>query len=514
MLQCCGFFRKEAQLMTLQPSLPSVLLLSESESLAALDRRALREVGVTQIQVMTSGIAAARILAGLAPNPGGLQPDVIVCAQKLEDMDGERFCAILRLHPRLLAMPVLLILPSDSEVEQLKTLGCGASALLGRPYSVTDLKATLAVLEVSPKRLPQLQKAARYTDTKAFDAALDTYGLLLKPVRQPEDYFRVGMQDLQQQRWNNAINAFQRALRDAQIKGEAELGMAVAWKGKGDLTRYRACLAQAAATFVRAGHWRRARAVHARVLQEDPGAKSPFLAEARQLMRQGLYDEAAEILAQGFEVTSKSQLCDKIAQTCLTSEEPEHMLRQLERSLGRALGAQGDRLGSDIRTCLDELIRQQEARRREAAAERQWSVSRRMARQREMQEGAAQESADSGAEQAKEPTGEEKTEPRGTAPETGAPSALTALAGRARTSRVTVSGVVSPQDGDRPALMPLDEDAAASPRGSVRDSASRLPVVEPLSETEATSKLFTGKPRLNELLSVMKCTWKLVRRDK
>ena len=228
-------------------SLPGVLLLSESEALAALDRRALRDAGVARIRVMTSGIQAARILAGLATDSQGFQPDIIVCGQKLADMDGEQFCAILRLHPRLLAVPILLILPNDSEVEQLRTLGCGASALLGRPYSVTSLKEQLVTLAASQPRLTQLQQAARYTDTKAFDAAVATYGILLKPVRQPEDYFRVGMQCLQQNRWNNAINAFQRALRNAQIKGEAELGMAVAWKGKGDLSRFRAWLAKAAA---------------------------------------------------------------------------------------------------------------------------------------------------------------------------------------------------------------------------------------------------------------------------
>lgn len=502
--------------MTLKPRLPGILLLSESEALAALDRRALRDAGAARIQVMTSGIEAARILAGLVPNPSGLQPDVIVCAQKLEDMDGEQFCAMLRLHPRLLAMPVLLILPNDSEVEQLKTLGCGASALLGRPYSVADLKTTLAVLEASQKRLSQLQKAARYADTKAFDAALATYGLLLKPVRQPEDYFRVGMQCLQQQRWNNAINAFQRALRNAQIKGEAELGMAVAWKGKGDLARYRAYLAQAAATFVRARRWHRARAVYARVLQEDPRAKSPFLAEARQLMRQGQYDEAAEILAQGFEVTSKSQLCDKMAQACLASEEPERMLRELERSLGRALGAQGDRLGGDIRECLDELIRQQEVRRREAAAERQWSVSRRLARQREMQEDTTQASAQPGAEQhaaqdkEQAQAGEEKKGPRNVAPATATHATL---GGRPRTSPLAGAGVVSLQEGGRQALTPLG-DASAASGASARDAASGFPALEPVTEAEATSKLFTGKPGLNELLSVMKYTWKLARKDK
>ena len=102
-----------------------VLLLSESESMAALDRRALREVGVDRIEGLTSGVAAARMLAGLDEFPPSFKPDVVICSQRLSDMDGEQFCAILRLHPLLLDMPILLILPHDSEVEQLRTLGLG-----------------------------------------------------------------------------------------------------------------------------------------------------------------------------------------------------------------------------------------------------------------------------------------------------------------------------------------------------------------------------------------------------
>lgn len=481
-------------------SLPSVLLLSESEPLAALDRRALRDAGVARIRVLTSGIQAARILAGLASDSQGFQPDIIVCGQKLADMDGEQFCAILRLHPRLLAMPILLILPNDSEVEQLRTLGCGASALLGRPYSVTALRDQLVTLAASQPRLTQLQQAARYADTKAFDAALSTYGILLKPVRQPEDYFRVGMQCLQQNRWNNAINAFQHALRNAQIKGEAELGMAVAWKGKGDLSRFRAWLAKAAATFVRARRWHRARAAYARLLQDEPSAKSPFLSQARQLMRQGHYDEAADTLAQGFEVTPKGQFCDKIAQTCLSADEPERMLRDLEASLGRAMGARGNRLSDDIRDSLDALAREQEARRRQAATERRWRVSRMLAGQKE-----------SGEEAEAAPTPESPPE---NAPEqTAAPPPAK---GRPRTSQITATRVLPPDEGSpRPALdLRMDDFAESDGRNQRAAQADHAVMLAPLTEAEATSGLFTECPKLNELLSVMKLTWKLVRRHK
>lgn len=215
----------------------------------------MREVGVDRIEGQTSGVAAARMLAGLDEFPPSFKPDVVICSQRLSDMDGEQFCAILRLHPLLLDMPILLILPHDSEVEQLRTLGCGASALISRPYSFSQLKAHLDFLANSRSSLDDLEKAAHLADTRAFDEAVATYGILLKPIRQPEDYFRVGMQCLEQRKWNSAINAFQRAMRGALIQGKAELGMAAAWKGKGDMARYRHYLSLAAATFVRARQW-------------------------------------------------------------------------------------------------------------------------------------------------------------------------------------------------------------------------------------------------------------------
>lgn len=495
-----------------RPDQLHILLLSESEALAALDRRALRDAGASRVDIMTSGVQAARMLAGLSPGANAPRPDAVVCGQKLADMDGEQFCAILRLHPLLLALPVLLILPNDSEVEQLKTLGCGASALLGRPYSVTDIKNQLETLAASEQRLSQLQKAAQLADTKAFDAALATYGMLLKPVRQPEDYFRVGMQCLQQSRWNNAINAFQRALRSAQIQGEAELGMAAAWKGKGDLARCRVYLAQAAATFVRARRWHRARAVYARLLQEDPAAKSPFLTEARQLMRQGHYDEAAEVLAQGFEMTSQSQLSDKVAQTCLTAEEPRRMLEALENSLGRVMGQQGVRLSDDIRESLDDLIRRQEERRRQAASERQWRASRQMARQREN----AEQDEEIAAKR------EEQATEAALAALAGSPTAPSAVAGagetrptgggRPRTSVITGTSVPT-FDAQEAHFAVAGSSLSPVSDGKAAETAPVAPApLEPLTEAEATSGLFYGRPGLNELLSVMKLTWKLARR--
>lgn len=484
-----------------RPAGLNILLLCENESLTSLDRRALREAGASRVECMTSGITAARMLAGLDDSGPGFTPDIIVCSQKLADMDGEQFCAILRLHPLLLGLPVLLLLPNDNEAEQLRTLGCGASALLARPYSINVLKAHLDSLAAAASDVQQLKTARQFTDTSAFDQALETYGMLLKPVRRPEDYFRVGMQCLQQRQWNTAINAFQRALGGALIQGQAQLGMAVAWKGKGDMARYRHYLGLAAATFVRAKNWHRARAVYAGLLREDPEAKSPFLSESFQLIRQEKYDEAAEVLSHGHELTPRHQMTERLAQTCLSADQPQRMLEKLEASLGRIMGAAAGTLADDIRSNLEGLARQQEEKRRQAAAEAQWRAVRQAARQRENAEQAeaARAAGSPQTTDAVSRSGSGDTQTHGTA----APPVPVPLWGQDLN-----------QDGEgRSAQAPSEaRQQARAQDGHEEDSAE--PVLEPLSETEGTSGLFSKKPGLNELLSVIKYTWKMARRHK
>lgn len=494
--------------MPAPPNLPDVLLLCESEPLGALDKRALREAGAVEVRVMTSGVAAARMLAGLTPAKSVFFPEIIVCTQKLEDMDGEQFCAILRLHPRLLAMPILLILPNDSEAEQLKTLGSGASALLGRPYSVPALQEKLAVLVAERPRLDQLRLAARHTDTSAFDAALATYGILLRPERQPEDYFRVGMRCLGENRWNHAINAFQRALRSAQIKGEAELGMAAAWRGKGDQPRFHAWLARAAETFVRARRWHRARTAYARLLQENPAARSPFLAEAHRLIRENAYEEAAEALAQSLEVTPRAQ--DKFARVCLAAESPEAMLAALEAGLGKAMGEiAGDVLSQDIRESLNAFAREREERQRQVAAERQWQLSRAMAARRGP--GVNADSA-SGVGAEGEMAAPVPQTDGGAVPLDGPPAPLRREQERPAESAPQRSPVFSEEERSSSAVWSAQKSVGKAPDPVTASSPS--PALRPLTEADATTGLFAGRPRFNELLSVIKLTWKLMRRTR
>lgn len=477
---------------------PSVLLLCKSEQAAAVDKRALRDAGITRIRTMTAGLDAARIMAGLEPEKAPLTPDLIVCQHRLEDIDGEQFCALLRLHPRLLGLPVLLLMPNADEEAQLRALGCGASALMGRPFSVEDLRRQIHALMADGQRLEQLDKGRENADHQAFDDALATYGVLLKPVRSPQDYFYVGMRCLEEKRWNVALSAFQRSLQGAQIRGEALLGMAVAWRGKGDDVRCRRCLEQAALTFALARRWHNARTVFIRLLREDPQAKSPFLTAAQRLMRENRYADAAKALAAGIDLTPPQLVGARLAQICVASGRPESMFSQLRQHLDGELGQQAVDLSAAIRGRMEELQREQQERRQQRAQERQRLIAREMrARSRDSETSSGSGVADG-------PLAEQPV--------------------AALLDAVTADPEPSAETGTDRRGIPLTDEQPSRPAEAFRPSlpasdpslppAAPSPYLAPLSEEDASSTLFQRLPGVNELCSVIKCTWKLARRRK
>lgn len=356
----------------------SILLLAENEKAAALERRALRDIGAQHVRLCSSGIEAVLALAGRAPFGDGFKPDLVICQSQLEDMDGEQFCAIARQHPLLKHFPIILVLANDQEAKLLFALGCEASAIIGRPYSLDALKREISSLMADSGRDSVVAAPADNAQLKAFDEAVATYGVLLKAGREPEDFFRAGMRCLSDQRWNGAVAAFERAMRDERFKADAELGLAAAWRGLGDMGKFRHWLGVAGESFLASKKWARARKTHARLLQQDPGARNPFLAEAHRLARQGEYAQAAEVMAEGLPIIARRKIGERYARVCLAAEEPDRMFVALQSALATYAGPQHEALGQEIRSSLDVMEEQKEDRQRAQAAERKWELSRAM----------------------------------------------------------------------------------------------------------------------------------------
>ena len=479
--------------------LPDILLLSESQALNAVDKKVIREAGAGQIETMTSGEGAARRLAEDLSLAGQI---IVVVNERLSDMSGEQFCDIIRLHPRLLALPVLLVLPSDSDLDQLVTLGCGASALIARPYSVEAMRTALIKLTYAPAPLNLLKEGKKLSDTRQFDACLENFRLVLRPNRhQPEDFFKVGMQCLEQKKWNSAIMAFHHALSSQLIKGEAELGMSAAYKGKGETREAEHWLGRAAETFVSAGRWHLARTVYAKLVASNAQARNPFFMQARRQIGQGEYDAAAVTLTEGLNTVPHNVVSEKMAELCALARSPETMLSYLEEALQKR--REDDTL---IRSSLAKefalKLKEQQARKSKASEQRTEDLSRRLGlRNREQeselppdQEKEEEETASDGACESRS---EEIRRPAATR-ETALPDAVQEQRKKPRIGIATrseenfLSGLVSLPGDNQHEL--ANKKTYALPRFS-RSGLTHLPY-------------------LHEIVDIVRLTWQSVRRSR
>jgi tetratricopeptide (TPR) repeat protein len=284
-------------------------------------------------------------------------------------MSGDGFTALARSHPRLAGLPILRVGAGDTAEEKLAALSLGYSALLVRPYSGEGMRHALEDAERFREEREALELGGALLNTELFDKALERFEAVLEICRRddPEQALRKGLEQLRQREWDGAIQSFRSALRRLALRGEAELGIALAWKGKGDHDAYRRYLERAGHSFARAAKWHRARVAYAALLRGDPGARSPFLLEAERLIRAGLFEEAATALAEGHDLTPREPLRERLAGALLYgSDDPERDADALGRSLREKAPRAAAGFAEEVRGEIGERKRRMRERRREA----------------------------------------------------------------------------------------------------------------------------------------------------
>lgn len=445
----------------------TALLLVNTEANASVDRRALRHAGVSNVRVLTSGLVAARLLAGILP-PDSLEcaapmPEVVLCHSNLADMRGADFVALVRNHPQLLDLPIITMASNDDEAHKISSLAAGYSALLVRPYAPAQLRATLLQAARNANDADYLRSAAQNIQQGDFDRALAQYSLLGHGQEVPEQAFQDGMLFLQKRQWDQAIHSFQKAMRQITLKGEAELGLATAWKGKGDLERYRHYLAEASHTFARALQWHKARSVYARLLTADPQASSPFLSMAERLVRESRFEEATTALAAGYDLNPQTPVARALARACLYTDAPDYAAQRVEASLRQtSMEHIAPQLGQQIRESMADEEQKIQERQRKANAQQNW------------------------------------LEPDLQDMELPLPRACFREHAHSKTSN----------SRSRKGI-PLSDTGADAENAVASTAAPKTRVLAPLNPEDAETSLFSSMPGLNEALSVAKFTWKL-----
>lgn len=311
----------------------TAMLLVPNEDSAVIDKRELRKLGIQNISIYISGIEAANVLAKLNATDVALLPQVILCQEQLVDMTSSEFVILIRNHPQFLGIPVLALASHASVADEVNALASGFSALLVRPYSSTALKETIIEAECQALFIEKLKQIHMPTTVEKFHNALKKINYVKSLEHMPMEYFKEGLNSLRQKKWDNAIGIFQKSIRQAGIKGNSELGLAAAYKGKLNIERYKHYLNMACLTFAKNKQWKKARTVYIQLLKEDVVALNPFIQLAEYFIREGRFDDAASSLAAGHDLGSNNNLAANIAHACAHVNSPKDAIKILIENL-------------------------------------------------------------------------------------------------------------------------------------------------------------------------------------
>lgn len=312
----------------------SVLVLADSEGIAFIDRSALHGQGIRHVRQLSSGEEAARILAKQAKKAASQYDappfDLIICNAALTDMSGTEFVTLIRKHPALVAIPVILASADATRSDVLTAIRSGCSGFLLRPYTISAFEEQL---ELAAKALPgnimnrlmhHANAAMQEHSEAAFEDALSTLHTVVEIARpKAEILYEEGMEKLSTGDYSGAIASFNRAVRLNVLYAEAYVGLSQAWRGKGDARQAQKYLRLAGEAYARLEQFTKARAVFQQLTKERPDIANPLLGTATSLLKQGNYTAAAKAFAESHRLTPDLDMNTQISRACHFTDKPE-----------------------------------------------------------------------------------------------------------------------------------------------------------------------------------------------
>lgn len=125
---------------------PCRILLADSGDLLCTQVQAMLASTECEIVAVKDGFEALCRLPGI-------RPDLLLIASELPRLSGLQVCALLRQSPDFNTLPVVVMVGSESSLEQTRAMLAGASDCLPKPFRRNELEAVLS-------RLSECQAAA------------------------------------------------------------------------------------------------------------------------------------------------------------------------------------------------------------------------------------------------------------------------------------------------------------------------------------------------------------------
>jgi len=280
--------------------LDTVAVVSRSEEHLKRDKINLKEFRPRTIMTFATGGEALEVLTNT-------QLDLVICDSDLGDMDGCKFMRILRQRPQHRMTPVIMVTLDATKDSVLDAISAGCTGYVLRPYSPETFHRHLLMAKqlerFSEIEEEQLRQAKDMVQQGDFDDAIEEFEEILSLQDEAQKYYDMGCDYLLKNKYGKAIISFNKAIKINDLFAEAYQGLAEAYKGKGEMSRYKNYLQKAAEVHAQFDRLEEAKNLFIEILKQDSDAPNPYNTLGVKLRRNGDYPGAVHAYKRAIELS-------------------------------------------------------------------------------------------------------------------------------------------------------------------------------------------------------------------
>lgn len=332
--------------MTQNSALPfaSALLLASHEDYVVVERNALKTEGLRQIRVATKGLDIVRQFAKETQKSLPPSSEVIICAPELEDMDAMTFVKLLRAHPLLVHLPLILVSSAKPGEAEKLLVENGFNAVLPRPFTRATLQSVCQqVYDTSKARraaiVQQVQETKTIPSLEEFNKRLAVIESVQKENLDGEQAYRQGIAFLKAKEYEKALPLLQKATVEVAWSADANIALAGVWHMRKEEDKAQEALQEGIRACIYMGAWEKAQYIAGKLAPFWQMAQKtyPFLREREAAIRHGDMTLAARILTafEDFFPEDEAAQVENLYKTCLSHEDALKAVQDLAAAFTR-----------------------------------------------------------------------------------------------------------------------------------------------------------------------------------
>lgn len=307
------------------------LVASDNPKAASMDRKVLRDLMFRGVKLYSSGQQAIQYLRGY-------RVCFVFVDARLDDMDGYSFIKKVREEELAKDAPLVMVTSDNRRKSVLAAISSGCNGYIIRPYSMETFErhimAAMKSYGYNDAAVAKMAAAKKSVEQGEYDKAIASYSDVVDMENQAQKFFDLGAKKLMAKRFDEAIIAFNKALKYNKLYGEAYKGMADAFKGKGDGDKAQAFMKKAATVFAAQNRMEETRELFVEIVKNDPNAVNPFNTIGMQYRKKGDYESALDAYFQGQKISPDDEhLLYNIANAYLYLKDREGAVRYLDEAL-------------------------------------------------------------------------------------------------------------------------------------------------------------------------------------